>query len=215
MIAGLRSVSVLVVPATPSATPRISPSSAGDVVQGDVGALQKRLARLDVRAELRLALDQPLQRHRPLGRRGVFAGKRDPPARADLVLQPEQIELVALQLREQPLADQHAADAGRRDGMMPAMTASDVSVRGCRAGVGRLGRWHAAYKRNQDVHQFRERRDVSRRRLVGPLQHDHVDRFFVEVDAADGLGAGFERLLEDVEAVGDRRRRPSRPGRFR
>ena len=40
---------------------------------------------------------------------------------------------------------------------------------------------------DEDVQQLRNRLDEPRRSLVSPLQRDHVDRFFVDVHAADGL----------------------------
>jgi hypothetical protein len=55
-----------------------------------------------------------LQRHGPPGGRSILAGERDPLSGAHLVLQAEQVELIGLQLRKQPLADEHPANAGIR-----------------------------------------------------------------------------------------------------
>ena len=59
---------------------------------------------------------QPLQIDGPQRGRRIVARQLQPLARADLVLQPEQVELIALHLPHQPLADEQVAHARRRDG---------------------------------------------------------------------------------------------------
>ena len=145
-----------------------------------------------------LALDRALQGDRPQGGRRILARPNDPPAGADLVLQPEQIELVALHLADEPLADEIVADASRgyRDD-----SGHESEVRGQGSGV-RVN--EDALQIHEYVEQFGRDLNELRGRLVNALQRNQVDGFFVEAHAADGLQLAVERAFEDAKSFGDR-----------
>ena len=82
--------------------------------QRRVGGAQRVLSAPQVDLQLPLTLKRPLQRDRPQRRGAVFARLEDPAARADLILQSEQIELVGLRLLHRARARQVVANAGRR-----------------------------------------------------------------------------------------------------
>jgi hypothetical protein len=87
----------------------------GDVGEGRVGRVEVRLGRLRIDFRLGLQFDQPLQRLPALGGGGVFAGAIDAAARADLVLQPQDGQLVGVQLLDQPRLGQKGRGACRGD----------------------------------------------------------------------------------------------------
>ncbi len=87
-----------------------------DLAQRGIGGAEIRLAGLHVRLKLRVLTQLPLQAHGAHGGRCVVAGKIEPVARTDLVLQLEQIELVLLDLAEKLLANEDVADARAGNG---------------------------------------------------------------------------------------------------
>ena len=66
---------------------------------GDIGRVEIRLAGVQIDLGLRLELQQPLEAHGAGGCGRIVAGGDHPAARADLRLQPENIELIAGNLR--------------------------------------------------------------------------------------------------------------------
>ena len=82
----------------------------------DSAAPKIEVARLQIGLDLPLAVQQPLQIDRPQRGRRIVARQLQPLPGADLVLQLEQVELIALHLSDQPLADEKVAHARRRNG---------------------------------------------------------------------------------------------------
>src|SRR3989442_15593648 len=62
--------------------------------------------------------------------------------------------------------------------------------------------WSERLEFQEGVEEVVDCRDDSGRRLKRPLVLDHVDGFFVDIDAADRQVLRLERLLKAAKAVG-------------
>ncbi|HEX2475771.1 MAG TPA: hypothetical protein VHK01_13555 [Lacipirellulaceae bacterium] len=76
---------------------------------------QEQVAGLDIRFDLRLAIQDALQVDHPKRRRRIVAWQLQPPSRADLRLQPKQLKLIELHLADEALTNEKVANTRRRN----------------------------------------------------------------------------------------------------